>query len=362
MNLQMKILLVFISILGFSLGYYFKLPKFHIETVSLSSEDFSKACKQSVTDRIWKKIKLDTVFSIRSYNGNPIFYPLKVYVDKHGDIYILDVYAPAILKFSAKGNFIRKFGRGKGKGPGEFEQPIDFSISPDGYLYVSDLSTHLISIFDTVGNVVQTMRIDGVPGRIIGILGKKFIVQRFGVDDMFHKYDFSGKLLLSFGRFFKEQNLVPVDLRTFFDGKSIYCAFVHGGYLLSYDVNGQLNYLCETIDRFPFPEIKVSQWREKGAIATRATFDPNSPISAFDLSANDSLLYILAGTASKKEGGVVIDVYNKIDGRYLFSFKFSKLSDTEGIQSCVISGDNLYTCEILKGGTTCVRKYRFKIF
>ncbi len=364
MKFLFKILLVFISILGFFVGYHFKLSRFHNIEFNLSSEDFAKACRQERTGRIWKEVRLDTVFSIRNYNSNPIFYPLKVYVDSHGDIYVLDVYTPAVLKFSSRGSFIHKFGKGKGEGPGEFEQPTDFSISPDGYLYVSDLSTHLVSVFDSVGKLIQAIRIDGAPGRIVGLFDKKFIVQRFGIGDMFQKYDIAGNLLISFGKFFKEQNsyAIPIDLKMFFDGRNVYCAFIRGGYLLSYDVDGQLNYLCETIDKFPFPEVKVSQGREKDAKVIRVMLDPDAPVSALDLSVSDSLIYILAGTASKKEGAVVIDVYNKFNGKYLFSFKFSKLTDTEGIQSCVISGGNLYTCEILKGGTTCVRKYRFRIF
>ncbi len=267
-----------------------------------------------------------------------------------------------VLKFSSQGNFLKKFGKGKGKGPGEFEQPFDFSVSPDGYVYVSDLTNRLVTIFDSSGNVIKAMRIDGTPGRIVGFDNKNFIVQRLGLGEMFQRYDINGNLLSSFGKFFKEQSsyAILLDLSMYFSDGNIYCALVRGGYILSYDINGKLKYLCETIDKFPLPEIKVTKGKQGDVDITRVMFDPNVPISALNISVSDSLMYILAGTASKREGKVVIDVYHKDSGRYLFSFKFSKLPDTDVVQSCIVSDENVYTAEILKDGSTCVRKYKLK--
>lgn len=364
MKIIFKFSLILTATLGVTLGHYFKSSKIESSLISLRFEDFAKACKQESTGRLWRRVQLDTLFSIRGYDGNPIFYPLKVYVDKDSNIYVLDVHAPAVLKFSPRGIFLKKFGKGRGQGPGEFQSPIDFSVSFDGYIYVSDIATHLVTIFDPYGNVLKALRTDGIPGHIAGISKREFVVQRFGVGKMFQKYSVDGNLLSSFGEFLKEQYsyAIPIGVKMVSVDKEIYCAFVMGGYILAYDVNGALKYFCETIDRFPFPEMKVTQSREKDANVVSVTLDPNAPVSALDISVSDSLLYILAGTASKKEGGVVIDVYHKNNGRYLYSFKFSKMSDTEGVQSCVVSGEYIYTAEILKDGNTCVRKYKFKVY
>jgi len=325
-------------------------------------QDFSKACKQELNSRIWKRIELDTVFSIRGYEKTPILYPLRVKIDSKGNIYVLDVYAPAVLKFSSQGKFIQKYGKGKGKGPGEFERLHDFSVSLNGEVYVCDVTTGLVTIFHPNGNVEETIRTKGLPGQIASLGDKSFIIAQTGIGELFQKYGFDGQLLTTFGKFFDEQSTyaLPVDIWiTSFDQR-LYAAFGKAGYIVSYDKDGNLNFLCETIDKFPPPKFKITQTREKGAYVTRVAPDIDAPTSALDISVSDSLIYILALDASKKEKAVVIDIYRIIDGKYLYSFKFGKLPGTEGVQSCVVSKNFMYTAEILKDGNALVRKYKLK--
>ncbi len=343
-----KIFLVFAVILGVILGRYIRGMSLRYEVVDVNQSNMLDVCKQKTKASVLRKINLDTVFSIY-YGEGKLLYPFKVFVDRRGDLYVLDFYAFGVFKFSCDG-------------PGEFKQPVDFYVSADGMVYVCDMMLGFITIFDKGGDVYKTVRVEGVPARVVVLGDKTFMIQRFGLGDMFQRYDLSGNLIKSFGQFFKEQSfyVIPADVRMIYDGGYVYGAFVRDGYLFSYDMDGNLKYLCETIDRFPMPRFIVKQEKEENKSVIGISSDPNALISVIDISVSDSLIYLLAGTASKKENKVVVDVYNKFNGQYLYSFRFSKHLDVEGINSLFAFNGYVFTAEILKNGDTRVRKYKLR--
>lgn len=359
MKVIFKISLVFLVILGVILGRKVREISSKYEVVYISQEDISNACKQKKDKRIWRDVKLDTVFSIYGNGRDKLLYPSKIFVDKLGNLYVLDFYSPGVFKFSSDGKFTLKYGKGKGEGPGEFKQPVDFYVSDDGMVYVCDMAQGFITVFDDQGNVKNTVKVEGVPARIVVLKDKTFVIQRF-TGDMFQRYNLSGKVIKSFGRFFKEEYAIPADVRLIYDGNFIYGAFVRGGYLFSYSAEGNLKYLCETIDRFPMPGFIQKQEKERNKIVIGVTPDPNAPISAIDISVTDSLIYLLAGTASKKEKGVVVDVYDKFSGQYLYSMRFSKPQDVEGVTSLFVFKGYIFTAEILKMETLVLENINFK--
>jgi len=356
-----KIFLVLFVILGVILGRQVRKTYLKHEVVDVNQGNILDACKQKAETRVWQEIKLDTVFSIYEYGKGKLLYPFKVFVDRKGNFYVLDFYAFGVFKFSGDGKFISKYGKGKGEGPGEFKQPVDFYVSDDGMVYVCDMTLGFITVFDKNGNVNKTIKIEGIPARIVVLNDKTFVIQRFG-GNMFQRYNLSGNVISSFEQLFKERSFytIPADVRLIYDGSYIYGAFVRGGYLFSYSADGNLKYLCETIDRFPMPEFVVRQEKGKNKSVIGVGPDPNAPISAIDISVGDSLIYLLAGTASKREKGVVVDVYNKFSGQYLYSFKFSKPFDVEGVSSLFVFNGYIFTAEILKNGDARVRKYKIR--
>ncbi len=74
--------------------------------------------------------------------------------DSRGNLYVLDTGDRHILKFSPEGKFISYIGQ-PGEGPGEFQQPMAFTIDQDDNIYVLDFGLRRISIFDSDGEFVQ---------------------------------------------------------------------------------------------------------------------------------------------------------------------------------------------------------------
>jgi hypothetical protein len=61
----------------------------------------------------------------------------------------------------------------------------------------------------------------------------------------------------------------------------------------------------------------------------------------------------------EKKKGVVVDVYDKFSGQYLYSMRFSKPQDVEGVTSLFVFKGYIFTAEILKNGDARIRKYKF---
>ncbi|RMF63310.1 MAG: 6-bladed beta-propeller, partial [Calditrichaeota bacterium] len=73
-----------------------------------------------------------------------------------GNIYVLDGGNCRIQKFDAQGNYSLTIGR-KGQGPGEFEQPTHFALTPDERILVYDAQRKRLSVFSTGGEFLRDL-------------------------------------------------------------------------------------------------------------------------------------------------------------------------------------------------------------
>jgi hypothetical protein len=69
-----------------------------------------------------------------------------------GNLFVLDIPNARIVVFDADGQFLRSMG-GSGGGPGEFQSPGSFSVSPDGAVAVFDYGKGSLVRFDGNGEV-----------------------------------------------------------------------------------------------------------------------------------------------------------------------------------------------------------------
>lgn len=85
-----------------------------------------------------------------------------------GEIFVLDLMANNIQKFSSTGNFVTKWGAA-GSGPGLFSAPSDIAVDPtNNYVYVADNGNNQIQVFDFSGNYVTSWGgYGGAPGQFI---------------------------------------------------------------------------------------------------------------------------------------------------------------------------------------------------
>ncbi|MGC8654186.1 MAG: 6-bladed beta-propeller [Candidatus Kryptoniota bacterium] len=360
MDKSFQLMIVLAVVSGTIAGHLLLNQSPKLEVIFPGRSDFANACTQKSKGRTWKEVRLDTVVSISNYDGKPLLEPLRVKVGQNDYIYVLDIYAPGVLKFSQSGNFVQLYGKGKGEGPGEFELPHDFSVNSSGDVFVCDPRTGLVTVFDVKGNVKLTARTKGLPSYVVAFNDGSFVIVQDGIGPMFQKYDPRGNFNSEFGNFLEKQSTyaMPLDALIASSGEGFCGGFFWAGFIYSYDKTGNQKYLCETIDKYPLPKFDITQTRQENKITTHISPSKDAPLSALDVSVDDSLLYVLAAGASKKEGAVVMDAYKASSGKYLYSFKFRKLPGTEGIRSTVVRRGYLYTCEYLQNGGTIIRKYK----
>jgi len=87
-------------------------------------------------------------------------------------IYVLDSRMAKVNVYNLRGGFVREIGR-KGEGPGEFMLPNSFCLSPKKDIYVYDLMSQRLSVFDQEGKYKNDLKIEK-------ILSGKFYVDENG--------------------------------------------------------------------------------------------------------------------------------------------------------------------------------------
>ncbi len=75
-------------------------------------------------------------------------------VDDAGNIYLLESLEGRMTVYDKEGKIIRQFGK-KGQGPGEFENSVYLSVSPEKKIYVLDRPRKVIQIFDMNGKWLE---------------------------------------------------------------------------------------------------------------------------------------------------------------------------------------------------------------
>lgn len=82
--------------------------------------------------------------------------PVAVDADDSGNIYVLDRKAVQIKVFDPQGQFIRALGR-HGQGPGEFQSPVYFQITPQQNIMVTDPALRRVSLLGLDGQFVRNL-------------------------------------------------------------------------------------------------------------------------------------------------------------------------------------------------------------
>jgi streptogramin lyase len=95
--------------------------------------------------------------------------PSAVLVAPNGDVFVADGHGEGsnarIVKFSAKGKFIKAWGK-MGKGPGDFALPHSLAMDKAGRLYVADRENNRIEIFDQNGKFLAEWKQFGRPSGV----------------------------------------------------------------------------------------------------------------------------------------------------------------------------------------------------
>ncbi len=149
------------------------------ETVNpLGSTDFMVYVRRDLATGAWAatqstKSDLSIIGSgLRGVQPGEFNEPKDLAIGPDGSIYVADTFNHRIQKLDAEGNVLKVWGS-EGEVPGQFKEPWGIAVDPDGFVYVADTWNHRVQQFDLDGKLVSVIgpdrvRIGTMPGEFYG--------------------------------------------------------------------------------------------------------------------------------------------------------------------------------------------------
>jgi len=198
---------------------------------------------------------------------------------------------------------------------------------------VSDFKQERVGIFNTDGTI-RSFKPANTIYRLAAIGDVMFTMVTLDHSRLFDTYDLSGRQLKSFGELLEDQANESLVLEGDIVADAENHGVIYGGRYLgiigAYDVEGKQRYLVQTIDNVPQPSILHIEGR-------RRKVKPNMALPVLSLSLLDNELYVLSGVGTADKRGKVMDIYNKQDGRYLYSWDLP----ADG-QEAIVTANHVY--------------------
>jgi hypothetical protein len=324
---------VFLS-LSYAIGFVTNRSEKTVDlpTAFLSGERAPKA--QHTTGRVWRKPAFEKIAVL---NSESLKAPAKMQANNNGNIFVLDWSDLRVKEFLPDGKLLRAFGEEVGN-PGAFENPTGFALDSGGNMWVCDFKQDRVGIFNTDGSK-RSFKPKNTIYRMAALGDVMMTMVVLEHDRLFETYDLSGKQLKSFGELLEDQTNKALALEGDIIADTKNHGIIYGGRYLgiigAYDAEGKQRFLVQTIDHVPPPTLLDIE-----SVGKKRKVKPNTALPVLSLSILDNELYVLSGVhpdGTAGPGGKVMDVYNKQDGYYLYSWELPAVG-----QEAIVGSNYIY--------------------
>lgn len=287
---------------------------------------------QLTTVRVWRKpgFKKTAVIDSASLKA-----PAKIQVNNDGHVFVLDWSDLRVKEFSPDGKLLRTSGEEAG-GPEAFINPTGFAMDSGGNMWICDFKQERVGVFNADGSK-RSFRPKNTIYRLAALEDVMVTMVVLEHNKLFETYDSSGNQLKSFGELIEDQANKALVL----DGDIVADTENHGiiyggrylGIIGAYDAEGKQRFLVQTIDNVPQP--KVVNVEDK-----MRKMKPNTALPVLSLSVLGNEVYVLSGVHSdgtEGRSGKIMDVYDKRDGHYLYSWEIPAVG-----QEAVVAPNHIY--------------------
>ena len=252
-------------------------------------------------------------------------------------VYVLDYGGPSIKKFTSSGILAETFGNGRGSGPGEFDNPTDFDVAPDGDVYVSDPVNGRVSHFAPNGTHLGDYRTEHRPHRIAAF-ERGFVIMALSAEHMFEAYDGDERTTT-----YDTPSEYSLRESSAFDGfiagttqRGVVYAGLWYGRLIAFGRSGTIRFNRPSRNESSPPNIIRTR---SGDTVTERVDRENASISALSVCIDEGYTYVLSRDF-ERDGVAVLDRYHLESGDYEASFRLEY--EDARLRDVAVSKNRLY--------------------
>ena len=289
--------------------------------------DFEKGpTPQSTHDRIWKTTKNKRLWSS---DPSKLIGPLYAKVGPRGNIAVFDYGDMGVKELSPKGTVLSRYGEKH-----EFHSLTDIAFDQNGGVWVADNSSRQIVVFNRERMVNRTIPTSVGPFRLVNNRDAILLMIPYPHQAPFARLNLAGKTQKLFGKLATNQHEGILALSGWIestnDGGFLYVS-EYTGAIARYTNQDQPVYFRSAIDPENLPRVLTNS---RGFIYV----DREAPSKAFNISVDDTRIYVLAPAqiGLKKIGA--IDAYDTASGSYLHS-----LHIPEACEQAIVKLPYIYT-------------------
>lgn len=277
------------------------------------------------------KFRRTVTYGKQSGNEDEIIgHPIAITADKHQNLFVFDYAFKKIKKFSSTGNLISVFGKGEGKGPGEFLEPRAIEVDTTGQLYVSDLANRSITVFDSLGNFVSVLKTDMRPLFVKALDAENIFLNGFPntyKGDLIFKYNLTSpeKIIKRFGKRKNNEDSFNIEMSGYANLlvlNKVKKLLIHSSFypygIEVFSINGDLMY--ELKREIPFFKPPFQKRKEPLYIKALSGVE-----NTFMISENILMNILFSAEEGKERLSCYIDFWNINEKKFLGSFSEAEL-------------------------------------
>ena len=303
----------------------------------LESAYLVQPIQQDANERVWKNFNFEVIGASTEFISSS-----HMRFDEKGYIYVADNDDKTIKRFDVYGDLSKTYGKGEGRGPGEFLTIIDLHISEKNTLWIVDDRNNRVTIYDTENQEKwNILNLDYAFNKILPI-GTDYYWAEKKFNNQMEIYQNSGQLIGKVDPIVNDPRLWSYVLEGFYalvpNGGVVQSQY-HTNKIVGYSKNGEVIFFREPIEFLGLPEIDPHYANDVAKINTvdfsswlQVTSDPH---------VNDNFLYVFV---KKKDGRTnewgagFIDVYDLNAGDYQYSFKLPESLEAMAVSDAYIAG------------------------
>lgn len=262
--------------------------------------------------------------------------------DENDYIYIADNNDQTVKRFDLNAEINKTYGKGEGRGPGEFLTIIDLLIGEDKKLWVVDDRNNRVTIFDTENDQSwNILNLEYAFNKILPLGSENYWFER-KFNNQMEIYHISGEFLGRVEPIVNDPQLWAYVLEGFYaliSGGGVVQSQYHTNKIVKYSRNGEILFFREPIEFLGLPKINPHYANDVARINT-VDFSSWLQVTS-DPQVAGSFLHVFVKQkdfqSNEWEDGF-IDVYNLTSGDYQFSYHLPERVETLAISSTHIAG------------------------